>query len=71
MRLDVDLGGSGDAQLEQLAARDVHAVMSGSGRILVNARSGRSVPGSGAIVYRGAPAQVTTSTTGSGTVSRG
>jgi phage gp45-like len=69
-RLDVNLGGSGDAQLEQLTARDVHAVVSGSGRILVTATRSldASVPGSGAIVYSGNPAHVTTNITGNGVV---
>jgi Putative auto-transporter adhesin, head GIN domain len=72
-RLDVSLGGSGDAQLEQLAARDVHAVVSGSGRILVRATNSldAAVPGSGAIVYSGNPAHVTTSITGNGAVTAG
>jgi hypothetical protein len=70
-RLDVTLDGSGDAQLEQLAARDVHAVLSGSGRIVVHATNTlrASVPGSGTIAYSG-PAHVTTNITGSGAVTR-
>ena len=72
-RLDVSLGGSGDAQLEQLVARDVRAVVSGSGRILVSATNSldAAVPGSGAIVYSGNPAHVTTSITGTGAVTAG
>jgi hypothetical protein len=72
-RLDVTLGGSGDAQLAQLVARDVHAVVTGSGRILVTVTGSldASVPGTGAIVYRGAPAHVITSVTGTGVVTRG
>ena len=72
-RLDVGLTGSGDAQLDQLTAADVHAVVSGSGRILVTAtkRLDASVPGSGVVIYGGNPAQVTTSITGSGAVARG
>jgi hypothetical protein len=72
-RLDVSLGGSGDAQLEQLAARDAHAVVSGSGRILVRATNSldAAVPGSGAIIYRGNPAHVTTNVTGNGAVTAG
>jgi hypothetical protein len=72
-RLDVTLKGSGDARLEQLVARDVHAVVSGSGRIHVTATSklDAAVPGSGVIVYSGAPTQVTTSVTGSGAVVNG
>lgn len=69
-RLDVTLAGSGDAQLSQLAAREVHAIVSGSGRILVTAtrRLDAAVPGSGAIIYSGDPARVTTKVTGSGAV---
>lgn len=72
-RLDVSLGGSGDAQLEQLLAEDVHAVVAGSGRILVNATKtlDASVPGSGVVMYRGEPAHVSTNISGSGAVIRG
>jgi Putative auto-transporter adhesin, head GIN domain len=72
-RLDVALSGSGDAQLEQLVARDVQAIVSGSGRILVNATKtlDASVPGSGEIMYTGNPAHVATDITGSGTVTPG
>ena len=72
-RLDVRLTGSGDAQLEQLVARDAHAVVSGSGRILLTATRSldASVPGNGAIMYGGDPAHVKTSVPGSGTVMRG
>ena len=71
-RLDVAVGGSGAAELGQLAARDVHAAVSGSGRIVTHAANTleASVPGSGTIVYTGNPAHVTTSTTGSGTITR-
>lgn len=72
-RLDVALAGSGDAQLQQLIGKDVHAVVSGSGRILVTATGSLEalVPGSGAIMYGGAPAHVVTNVTGSGAVIRG
>ena len=68
--LEVTVAGSGDAELEQLVARDVHAVVSGSGRIVVIATRtlGAEVPGSGAIAYGGHPAHVTTSITGSGSI---
>ncbi len=71
-KLDVTLSGSGLAQLSNLAARDVHAVVTGSGLIRVTATASlnAAVPGSGAIIYRGNP-QVTSSVTGSGTVTRG
>jgi hypothetical protein len=72
-KLDIAIGGSGDAQLDRLVARDVHAVVRGSGRILVTATASlnAAVPGSGAIIYSGNPAHVTTSVTGSGAVVRG
>jgi hypothetical protein len=71
-RLDVSLGGSGDAQLERLVARDVRAVLAGSGRIVTRATNTlqASVPGSGTIVYSGNPAHVTRSITGSGAITR-
>jgi hypothetical protein len=71
-RLDVSLGGSGDAQLEQLVARDVHAVLSGSGRIVVHATSklDASVPGTGTILYSGNPANVKTNVSGQGAITR-
>jgi Putative auto-transporter adhesin, head GIN domain len=72
-RLDVTINGNGKAQLSQLTARDVHAVVSGSGLIQVTATTSldAAVPGSGAIIYSGNPPQVITSVTGSGTVTRG
>ncbi len=72
-RLDVSLAGSGDAQLDSLVARDVHAVVTGSGRIVVHPTSSldASVPGTGAIVYTGEPPHVKTSITGVGAVTHG
>jgi hypothetical protein len=71
-RLQVTLNGSGLAQLNSLAARDVHAIVAGSGLIRVTATASlnAAVTGSGAIIYTGNP-QVTSSVTGSGTVTRG
>jgi len=71
-RLDVTINGDGQAQLSQLIARDVHAVVSGSGLIQVTATTSldAAIPGSGTIIYSGNPPQVTTSVTGSGTVIR-
>lgn len=71
-QLNVTLGGSGLAQLDNLVARDVHAVVAGSGLIRVTATTSlnAAVTGSGAIMYSGNP-QVTSSVTGSGTVTRG
>jgi hypothetical protein len=70
--LDITVSGSGDGELEEIAALNVHAVVSGSGRILLTAteRLDASVPGSGAIVYGGNPAHVTTSISGNGAVTR-
>ncbi|HTQ92628.1 MAG TPA: DUF2807 domain-containing protein [Streptosporangiaceae bacterium] len=71
-QLNVSLDGSGLAQLDSLLARDVHAVVAGSGLIRVTATASlnAAVPGSGAIIYSGNP-QVTSSVTGSGAVTRG
>ena len=72
-RLDVTLSGDGMAQLNQLTASEVHAVLTGSGLIQVTAITSldAAVSGSGAIVYSGNPPQVTSSVTGTGTVTRG
>jgi carbon monoxide dehydrogenase subunit G len=71
-RLTVTVSGSGDAELGSLVTRAAHAVVSGSGRIVLDAAESldASVPGSGAIVYAGDP-NVTSSITGSGVVTRG
>jgi hypothetical protein len=67
---DVTLSGSGNAWFTQLAADNVHAVVSGSGNVYVTATKSldASVPGSGTIVYAGYPPDVTKSVTGSGTI---
>jgi hypothetical protein len=69
-RLDATLDGSGDAQLQSLTAREAHASVGGSGRILVNATDSLDahVSGSGAILYTGNPAQVTRDVSGSGAI---
>jgi Putative auto-transporter adhesin, head GIN domain len=71
--LDVTLSGDGQAQLSQLTASDVHAVLTGSGLIQVSATTSldAAVPGTGAIMYSGNPPQLTTSITGTGTITRG
>ncbi|HXZ66082.1 MAG TPA: DUF2807 domain-containing protein [Streptosporangiaceae bacterium] len=68
-QLDVTLGGSGLAQLDNLVARDVRAVVAGSGviSVTVTARLNAAVPGTGAIIYSG-NAKVTSSVTGTGSV---
>ena len=72
-RLDVTLSGEGQAQLSGLTARDVHAVVTGSGLIQVTATTSldAAVPGDGSITYAGNPPQVTTSVTGTGSIARG
>lgn len=72
-RLDVSLAGSGDAQLQNLVARDVDAMLSGSGRLQVHATDSldASVPGTGVIDYRGDPRNVTQNITGTGAVTKG
>ena len=71
-RLNISIDGSGDAQCSGLIARNVDAVVSGSGDIFVTATQSldAKVPGSGAVLYSGNP-QVTTSITGSGDVTPG
>jgi hypothetical protein len=71
-RLDARLDGTGNLELGDLPARDVEAILSGTGRVVVKPRRtlDASVPGTGSIVYRGHPAKVTTSITGTGAVVR-
>ena len=68
--LEASVSGSGVAKLSQLVARDVTAVVSGSGDVFVTATHSldASIPGSGAIVYSGNPQEVTKSITGSGAI---
>ncbi len=69
-QLSVELGGTGDAELQGLVAGDVSAVLNGTGRIVVTATSSidASVPGTGTIVYGGNPSKVTRSVTGTGAI---
>jgi hypothetical protein len=69
-RLDVRLDGTGNLELGDLPARDVQAVVSGTGRVVVKPSRtlDASVLGTGSIVYRGDPAEVTTSIRGTGVV---
>jgi hypothetical protein len=68
--LDAMLDGTGNLELGDLKARDVEAVVSGTGRVIVKPSRAldASVPGTGSIVYRGHPSKVTTNITGSGAV---
>ena len=72
-RLTTSLGGSGIVELGQLVARDVHATVRGSGRIVVAATDSldASVQGNGAITFNGDPPHLTTSVTGNGAILRG
>jgi Putative auto-transporter adhesin, head GIN domain len=72
-RLDITVSGDGMAGLNQLTASEVHAVVSGSGLIRVTATKSldAAVSGTGAIVYSGNPPRVTSSVTGTGTVTPG
>lgn len=72
-RLDVALRSFGNAELKAVTARDVRAVLSGSGQIVVTAtrRLDATLSGSGAIVYFGHPPQVQKTMRGSGSVSPG
>ena len=72
-QLNVSIDGSGNTQFSGLTARNVDAVVSGSGTIFVTATQSldAKVPGSGAVLYSGNPAHVTTSITGSGAVTPG
>jgi hypothetical protein len=71
-RLNISIDGSGNAQCSGLIARNVDAVVSGSGDIFVTVTQSldAKVAGSGAVLYSGNP-QVTTSITGSGDVTPG
>ena len=68
--LRVSLGGSGDARLGGLTAREVDASVAGSGMIAVTVTESlnATVSGSGAILYGGNPPHVLTNVTGSGAV---
>ena len=72
-RLDVTISGQGTALLHQLIARDVKAGLSGDGTIMLTATHSLNagVSGSGTIVYGGNPPHVTTSVSGSGTITAG
>lgn len=69
-RLDARLSGSGDLQLQNLVAHHATALVTGSGRLEVNATKtlDASVTGSGAIFYTGNPRTVTKSVTGAGVI---
>ena len=72
-RVDVALGGSGDAVLRRLTAEDARVDVTGSGRVLVHVTGtlDASVEGTGTIVYTGDPYGLTQRVTGVGTITRG
>ena len=69
-RLYVSVSGSGVVELGELVARDARTVVSGSGRIVVEATRSldASVTGDGLIQYEGNPLHIATSVTGSGAI---
>ena len=72
-RLNATLGGSGDVQLQGLTARDVTALVAGSGRLQVHATGSldAAVSGVGAISYTGHPSKVSQKITGTGSITSG
>ena len=71
-RLHVTLSGAGEALLRRLIARDVTAVVSGAGQMLLTATHSlnATVTGDGAINYYGNPPHVATTVTGNGVITR-
>lgn len=69
-RLSATVAGDGDAQLQDLVARDVAATVSGTGRLQVHATDSldASVPGTGAIFYTGNPSDVRQNVTETGAI---
>ncbi|MGZ4313701.1 MAG: head GIN domain-containing protein [Solirubrobacteraceae bacterium] len=68
--LTVQLSGSGDLELGDLAARNARVTVNGSGRAMVTATGSLDalVSGDGMIQYAGNPAHLSTSVTGSGVI---
>jgi hypothetical protein len=69
-RLDARLSGSGDVELQALAARDATAVVSGTGlfHVLATRSLHATVSGTGALLYGGSPARVVTAVTATGAI---
>jgi hypothetical protein len=70
--LDASVSGSGDLDLRKLTAQEAKVRVSGSGDadVTVVRRIDAQVSGSGDVTYRGDPDQLSTSVSGSGTISR-
>jgi len=71
--LDASLSGTGDVRLDALAVRDATATVSGTGRLLVNARHSldATLSGTGSILYTGEPTKLTKNVTGTGAITAG
>jgi hypothetical protein len=69
-RVDATLGGVGRIDLGRLEARDVHALLAGTGEITVIATRSleASVTGTGDIGYSGNPREITRTVTGTGSI---
>ncbi|HKB94069.1 MAG TPA: head GIN domain-containing protein [Gaiellaceae bacterium] len=69
-RLDADVSGVGSADLRELATRDAHVKLSGTGSVLVNVAEtlDASVDGVGSILYSGHPRRVRTHVSGLGSI---
>ena len=72
-RLDVAVDGAADVELGDLVARDVTAVLGGTGHLHVHATRSldATVSGTGTISYSGHPANVSQSVTGTGSIAPG
>jgi hypothetical protein len=72
-KLDVTIGGAGNAFLRHLVAHDATAALSGDGTIMLTAtrRLTATIAGSGTVLYGGNPPRVTRTVTGSGTIRPG
>jgi hypothetical protein len=69
-RLDVELGGTGDIELESLAAESATVELSGAGNVHVHVTGSLDarVSGTGTIFYTGSPSNVSSEVTGAGAV---
>jgi Putative auto-transporter adhesin, head GIN domain len=72
-QLEMTVGGEGTALLSQLIAHDAKAALTGDGTIMLTATHSlnANVSGSGTILYSGNPPHLTTTVTGSGTITAG
>jgi len=72
-RLYVTVAGAADVELGAVVAREARTLVSGSGRLVVQAtrRLDASVTGDGVIQYEGHPVQIVTSVTGNGAIIQG